>query len=457
MFQPTEIKHIMENINKIKLDAAIEYKTNNEPTIEENVKIYKKLLEFIIENKRILYGGTSQNKLIKMKNSNDTFYTNYNDVNFNKDNFSIADIEFYSPTPEADVVKLCNIFKKLNYRFVEAKNGVHEDTYKIFINLTNYCDISYIPKIIADKLPTIMLNNVISMPLEFMMIDYFRILTDPLTSYWRLDKSLERFNKLFYYYPILEYKSNKDFDKLLESKVDNGEIMNFIMDNIIEKFECVIIGYYALHKLIDTKYIPFIDIILGRDYVISAKKIYEILINKYKDDITVREFFPFFQFHDARVQFYHKNIHILTVYRNNNKCITYNKNIKHKSFKFGNCNLVMMYFLISYYNGIIAKFKNNNILFYILQLLNHSRYNFFKKNNKTIFDNTVFKDFTTDCIGETCDTIRQSLINRMNGLNNFYYNPDQLERSRKSRSKKKNNDKIDISGNRIFNKKYLIF
>jgi len=47
---------------------------------------------------------------------------------------------------------------------------------------------------------------------HFMMVDTYRILTDPMTSYWRLDKSIKRFQKLIKYYPIDQEFVNKKIE-----------------------------------------------------------------------------------------------------------------------------------------------------------------------------------------------------------------------------------------------------
>ena len=141
----------------------------------------KYIENFIIRKNRIIYGGWAWHNLIKFKNNNDGIY--------DKDRSGFPDIEFYSYDPANDLIEICNnLYKK--YKFVEGQ-AEHDETYKLFINFINYCDISYVPKRIMSKLPFIKINNIKYIHQKFITIDIFRMYTDPLTSYWRLKKFIK--------------------------------------------------------------------------------------------------------------------------------------------------------------------------------------------------------------------------------------------------------------------------
>ena len=79
--------------------------------------------------------------------------------------------------------------------------------FALFVNFLNYCDISYIPNIIFNNMPIIKVDGIKSTHPHFMMVDAYRIFTDPMTSYWRLDKTIRRFQKIFKYFPVDLIKS----------------------------------------------------------------------------------------------------------------------------------------------------------------------------------------------------------------------------------------------------------
>ena len=53
---------------------------------------------------------------------------------------------------------------------------------------------------------------------HLMLIDAYRVYTDPMTSYFRLKKTFTRFNTLMKYYPL--------DDKMLYNKIENSEGIN---------------------------------------------------------------------------------------------------------------------------------------------------------------------------------------------------------------------------------------
>ena len=131
MFRDNDIDDINIHIEKIKNDAAMKYKSNYEPTLDENTKVYKVIQNYIKKNSRIIYGGFAQHLLIKKKNKDDGIYKEIDGVCFNFPD--IADMEFYSPEPLTDIVNLTNELFKLGFKYIEAKeeviliNGFEED------------------------------------------------------------------------------------------------------------------------------------------------------------------------------------------------------------------------------------------------------------------------------------------------------------------------------------------
>ena len=263
MYRKKDFETINLNIDKIKTDAIVEYKKNYEPTITEQVTVYNSIKKFIITNKRIVYGGVAQNLLIKNKNPKDTFYTEIDGVYYNWPD--LADIEFYSPVPLEDIYNLTNYLLNLGFKYIEAKEGVHPETFKIFVNFINYCDITYMPKYIYYNLPTIIIENIVCTNKLFMLIDAYRVITDPLTSYWRLDKSIIRFQKILSYYPfnINLLKNNKEIEfNNIDSESKNSINIETNLSNRIDKLSGInwgAISVLMIIILIALKYgVPFV-------------------------------------------------------------------------------------------------------------------------------------------------------------------------------------------------------
>jgi len=277
MYRKKDFETINLNIDKIKTDAIVEYKKNYEPTITEQVTVYNSIKKFIITNKRIVYGGVAQNLLIKNKNPKDTFYTEIDGVYYNWPD--LADIEFYSPVPLEDIYNLTNYLLNLGFKYIEAKEGVHPETFKIFVNFINYCDITYMPKYIYYNLPTIIIENIVCTNKLFMLIDAYRVITDPLTSYWRLDKSIIRFQKILSYYPfnINLLKNNKEIEDIIKPTKDTN-IMLYIRKKLIHNSNLVVVGFYAYNYYISK---------INKKAILNNFPYYEVISNNLKNDSKI--------------------------------------------------------------------------------------------------------------------------------------------------------------------------
>jgi len=447
MYRGEDIEIIRSNIDNIIENAMIIYKTNNEPTYDESKKVYEIIIDFIRNKKRIVYGGYAQNKLITEKNYNDGFY---------KDT-DTPDIEFYSYAPHHDLVELCDILHNKNFKYVQGTEGLHDGTYKIFVNFENYCDIAYIPKNIYDNCPYIMTkNNLKIADPSFMLIDVYRVFTDPMTSYWRLDKSFRRYIKLYKYYPIENYQKNDIIN--FNNKTDEN-ILSVLRKTIIHNSNYIVIGTYAYNYYIKKTTFKPINVnfyeIITSDINTEANNIYKKLLKKFGTKISVKEYYPFYEYFDYRVDFLYNNKIILRVYNNNNRCIVYNQSKKKKT-KFGTSQLVQLYFLSNYIHNIINKNNNesNNYLNLFLSF-NKAKNHYLTLHNKTVIDNSPFQEFKLNCIGKSIKLDRldklEIIEKKKKGLPfKFKYEPSDKP-GKISEYIFKNS-----SGNQVINKKFLI-
>jgi hypothetical protein len=400
MYRIEDIDNIKKNIGQIQDEAMLTYKTNYEPTLTESKSVYNYILEFIKSRKRIIYGGWAQNELIKSKNKDEQFYKEVD----------TPDVEFYSYEPIKDAVELADFLKSKINTTISVAGGIHEGTYKIFVNFINYCDISYLAKNICDRCLKLELNGLVYAHPMFLYIDIFRVFTDPLTSYWRLDKSFNRFIKLYRYFPIKE-PSNKNF----QIKKSDNEIINKVRKNIIHNSKLIVIGKYAYNyyvqkvneKKIDIDYYELISI----NYTDDTKYIYTKLQKLFPNNkISFKKYYPFFEFFDKRTDYYCDETLVLKLYSNNNRCIVHHESTKKKCL-FASFQLIFLYLLSNYNYHIINKNSNeeNNYLLMIYNI-NKAKNSYLDKHNKTVLDKTPFEEFIIKCIGTPYDPIREARI-----------------------------------------------
>lgn len=405
MYRQEDIETIQSNLNDIK-DNALRVKLETmEPTIKEFNDVYKVILDFIKQKKRIIYGGYAQNKLIKQKKPEDGFYRD----------LDMADIEFYSYEPLKDIVDLCDLLHSKGFKHVQGSEGVHNETYKIFVNFLNYCDMSYMPKNVYDRCPVIEIEGIKYTHPHFMLVDAYRVYADPLTSYFRLDKTFNRFSTLIKHYPLsvkyneieLKYYTKMAGDTMVKLK-------KLIRKKVLYGSQLIIIGHFAYNYLVKKadknlafEFFPYYQAI-SIDYNNDKIKIEKFLRKELGNNLKVKHFTPFFQFYDFHTEYYYNDICLLKLYGHNNRCIV-NQFSEKKNAYFGTFQLVFLYLLIDYNYAIIRndKVEENNYMAMLVKII-RARNLYLDRYNKTILDKTPFQEFTLQCLGSTEDPLRMA-------------------------------------------------
>lgn len=405
-----EMVLIKDNISNIQKKAETIFNSKFlEPNEDEYTMVRKIILKFIKEKKRLIYGGYAQNELIKSKNIKDDFYGD-----------TRADIEFYTPDPIKDLIELCDLINEKKVFNIKGDQGVHNETYKIFANFENYCDISYMDPNIYNNCPYIELNGLRMTHPLFMIVDGYRVYTDLLTSSWRLEKAYIRTNLLEKHFPIPKVeKTNTKYDTIIGKKT-HEEVMRNIRKLIIMNSKFVVVGHYGVEYLtkktedtsVQVSSYPYYQLIttnLKKDYL----TVYNILKSMYGKKISYRKYYKFFMFWDERVEFYYENQVVLKLYGNNERCIVHQYSDKKKTY-FGTFQLLVLYLLIDYNYAIINKIKHEEKNYLVLlNKLFKAKDLYTDENNITIIEPSNFQHFTIECMGTPVDPIRES---RLKGL-----------------------------------------
>jgi hypothetical protein len=163
------------------------------PRTPERVRVSEIIDDFLRSRKRIVYGGRALHAHLKNAGSSELFYG---------DDPSDNDIEFYSYRAMDDVVELCKALHKEGVPHVEAKLALHDDTYTINANYRKYCDVTYMPRNLYDCVPRLEIEGIAYVHPHFALIDYVRMLGDPIMSHFRLQKGLYRIDVLSRTFPM---------------------------------------------------------------------------------------------------------------------------------------------------------------------------------------------------------------------------------------------------------------
>ncbi len=436
-----------------KVDGLVEEvqkKTWNllEPTGDFKMKIVQDVLEYIREHKRKLYGSYAHNKLVAQKNKNDAFLKE----------LDIPDIDFYSPDPIYDLINICNTLQKKGYHNIVGREAQHEETYKIFVDEAEACDISYVPRNIYNKIPYQEIDGILYSQNSWTYIDYLRQFTDPMLS-WEIkfEKRFKRFYIMQKYYPFTNIdktlKIEKPDDKLVDKLLDKTK--NFMVDSKT----IMVMGLYAYnyylqesglskYKIIDTPFYEFISS--------NYKEDAENLINKLKsidEGVRFEEYYPYFGFTGFSTRIYYKSILIAIIYDNNNKCVPFNE-VPLLSFEKGKVEKekgkikLLSFLTVLLYAQIVVMMmrtiendKNKELYMSIVSHLIQMKHYYLDKKNKNIFSEGIFKDFIIECIGQTMSLKKETAerIRRRKELGKvlvFQYRPDDKLLNPKDESEK---------------------
>ena len=429
LYRDIDIQAITDKLDSI-VDLATDIKDNTLfPTFIEKVKAKKIIMNFIKEKKRVIYGGTAYNELIKNKTSKERIYSEKEEVT--------KDVEFYTPEPIMDMIELCDLLRN-DFEYVAGSDAQHEETFSIFVQFENMCDISYMPKHIYNNMPRLTINGFQYTHPSFILVDILRQYNDPLLSYWRLkDKTFSRANMLLKYYPLDLHKGKPDFPP--PSKI-NG----FVFDMIKNIPSLIHLGSIAYNYYINTKEKHINTdqplVCMSTNLKEDSNNIYKLITKKYK--IRVEEYWPFFQFWDRRVVYYYDNYPVLTLVGHNRICLPYHsvtysdnkfKSIQlggvykellggekepidiNNTMKMGTFILLILYLLIDLHYCNINKLKKEaktieNMLYTLLD----TRKKYLTEKNITVMDKSPYQEFILECYGKTVNPKVDSHTRRLN-------------------------------------------
>lgn len=168
---------------------------------EKYIEMYHITKEFIKEKNLILYGGTALNMALP---KNLRFY----------DNYELPDYDFFSYDAKNHAKELADIYAAKCYKFVEVRPGIHNETYKVYVDFQPVADITDIPqRLFIDLLetsmeerPTILKKNpsldMNIAPLSFLRLAFHIELSRPEGFIERWPKIYSRMALFYSTYPL---------------------------------------------------------------------------------------------------------------------------------------------------------------------------------------------------------------------------------------------------------------
>ena len=202
----------------------------------EVVKIVNIVENFLRRKKLVAYGGTAINSILPKE---DQFYNM---------EYELPDYDFFTPNALEDSKELCDIYVKEGFVEVEAKNGVHEGTYKVYVNFMPVADVTYLHKDIFNvmKKDAIRVAGIYYAPPNFLRMSMYLELSRPAGEISRWEKVLKRLTLLNKNYPLKAHNCGEiDFERKMEDRSNVNEIYETVKETLIDQ-GAVFFGGYAM-------------------------------------------------------------------------------------------------------------------------------------------------------------------------------------------------------------------
>jgi len=126
----------------------------------ESRKIVDIMEHFLRGQKRVVYGGAAINAHMPA------------DKKFYDPTLNLPDYDFMTPDPFQDCADLITAFQADGFTDVEAKFGIHDGTYKIYVNYRSAADVTYMPPEIYKR---IMADSEVIQGIRYASANYLRM------------------------------------------------------------------------------------------------------------------------------------------------------------------------------------------------------------------------------------------------------------------------------------------
>jgi hypothetical protein len=173
----------------------------------------------------VVYGGAAINAHLSPKNK------------FYDPTLNLPDYDFMTPDPLQDCADLIVTFHQEGFDEVEAKFGIHEGTYKVFVNFRAAADITYMPSDIYQrvKADAATIGGISYASVDFLRMNVYVELSRPAGNVSRWEKIYSRLLLLNSEYPMKagrcipkdkekEKSKGKTNDRILSIGIDAGAI-----------------------------------------------------------------------------------------------------------------------------------------------------------------------------------------------------------------------------------------
>jgi len=367
---------------------------------DEIKKMIQIVEDFLIKKKLICYGGTAINNILP-KN-----------VQFYDKNYQIPDYDFFSQNALDDAKELADVFFKAGYLDVEAKSGVHEGTYKVYVNFIPMADVTMMHKSLFQNLlkESVRIAGIYYAPPNYLRMGMYLELSRPAGDISRWEKVLKRLNLLNEYHPMkVNYDCHEiDFQRKMDDNPEESEKIYYTIRDTFIDLGVVFFGGYA--SSLYSKYMPkdakrFVNKIPDFDVLSDdPERTATIVIERLQDEgfknMKMKHHKSFGEIIPEHIEI-HSGKEIMAFIYKPIACHNYNTIIIDKQ----NVNIATIDTIMSFY---LAFLYSDAIYFFNERILCMAEYLFKVERKSRLSQTGLLKRFVPKCIGtqETMESIR---------------------------------------------------
>ena len=216
-------KEALVALAKAAAAESADYQERFAATDTEARKIVDIMERFLRVKARVVYGGAAINAHLSPANK------------FYDPNLYLPDYDFMTPDPLQDCADLIVAFQEEGFEDVEAKFGIHEGTYKIFVNYRAAADVTYMPSEIYSRVirDADIIEGIHYASVDFLRMNIYVELSRPAGNVSRWEKVYERLLLLNEEYPMKTGRCTSDPLTALGSTVGSAT-RRALHDRIVE-------------------------------------------------------------------------------------------------------------------------------------------------------------------------------------------------------------------------------
>lgn len=392
----------------------------NVPKLDTMRKMNRVVEDYLKKTKRIIYGGTAIDALLKAKG-----------FSVRKEGDALIDYDFYSPLYEVDTITIANELCEKGYKYVRRLSAIHPYTFRVGAEFATefIADVTYVPSKVYSKLPKINIGDYYYIDPQFAKIDLYKSVTNPHTNVVRWVKSYKRLTAMENLYPIAK-------GKLAAIHVPDSltpKIQDTIKQFAKGSKNLLAIGAYAYNLY--TSLVPGSPSVNVQEYefytinpAAESKRLQQALKKAGFKNVECKEFYDYMEIFPRKTTVFSQNAPAVSFYLIGENCIGVREIQKTRLVNYH----VLLMFLYGKYcvDGVIGKKKPVRDLYaWMIQSL-MAAFNEYNKIHDFIGVEikSPFRVFQVDCLSYDPEEARLAAYKRnFNGVRGYpLYKPEKM-------------------------------